>query len=85
MKNKLNNSLMVLESERDQIKIRLKEQIRSIRHSLNNLESNLDSNETIYESAGLQGNAIHLDVYLGKLVSYDRAIKLFKTHIDEGV
>lgn len=72
----MDNNLMVLEVEAGQIQLRLKEKIRSIRYTLDNLESKLNNNEKLYESDGLQGNTTDIDVYLAKLVSYERAIKL---------
>lgn len=81
---KVNNNLMILETEKEQTKLRLKEQIRSIRYSLDNLESKLDNGEHLYDSDGLQGNGAQIDTYLVKLVAYERAIQLFNRSLNKG-
>lgn len=78
-----NVHLMVLESEKTQAEIRLKDQIRSIRNTLDNLESKLESGDLLYESDGLQGNGVYIDSYLNKLVAYQRSIEQFKLHLDK--
>jgi ATP-dependent Lon protease len=73
-----NNKLIMLKAEKQQTEMRLKEQIKSIRYTLDALESKLTNNEKLYDSDGFQGNAVNVDVYLTKLVAYERAIELFK-------
>lgn len=74
----MNNDLLVLETEKNQAEIRLKDQIESIRNILDNLEYKLNNNHTLYDSDGLQGNGNYIDVYLSKIVVYEKAIERFK-------
>ncbi|PDY14136.1 hypothetical protein COO16_04010 [Bacillus pseudomycoides] len=78
-----NSKLMILEAEKKQAKMRLKDQIKSVRYILDNLESKLEKNEQLYESDGMQGNATNIDIYLSKMVAYERAIELFKSCLNE--
>ncbi|MEC4033173.1 hypothetical protein [Bacillus subtilis] len=82
MTNEINNNLMILEAEKERAELRLKEQIKSIRNALDNLEYKLNNNYSLYNSDGLQGNGVCLDVYLNKLVVYEEAVKRFKSHLD---
>ncbi|MGG1147000.1 hypothetical protein [Bacillus wiedmannii] len=82
MTNEINNQLIMLEAEKRQAEMRLKDQIKSIRYTLDNLESKLSKNERLYESDGLQGNATNIDIYLNKMVAFERAIELFKSNLN---
>ena len=72
---------MIIESERSQAEIRLKNQIETIKTIISNLERKIENNETIYDSDGLQASGVYLDSYLNKLVAYQRAIEQFKLAI----
>ncbi|MCY8539420.1 hypothetical protein [Bacillus haynesii] len=78
MENEINNNLVVLETEKERAALRLKDQIRSIRDALDNLESKISNNQDLYDSDGLQGNGVYIDVYLSKVVSYTREIERLK-------
>lgn len=71
------NKLLLLSAEKEHTELRLKEQIHSIRNTLDNLEYKLNNKEHLFESDGLQGDASYIDVYLTKIVAYERAIKIF--------
>lgn len=83
MPNKINNNLMILEIEKEQAELRLKDQIKSIRYVLDNLESKLNNNESLYESDGLQGNVVWIDIYLSKIAAYEKSIERFKAHLEK--
>jgi len=83
MKTQLNNQLTVLEIERDQNEQKLRDQIRSIRSRLDNLERKLDNKEDLYDADGLQGNGNSVDMYLAKVVTYGYAIERFKKLFDK--
>ncbi|ASB89348.1 MULTISPECIES: hypothetical protein [Bacillales] len=74
---KENRNLVILEAEREQAKMRLENEISSIRNMLDNLESKLKNNQQLYISDGLQGNGSNIDKHLAQLATYDRAIELF--------
>ncbi|MCY9226029.1 hypothetical protein MOF11_13445 [Bacillus haynesii] len=78
MENEINNNLVVLETEKERAALRLKDQIRSIRDALDNLESKISNNQDLYDSDGLHGNGVYIDVYLSKVVSYTREIERLK-------
>jgi hypothetical protein len=78
-----NRNLIILEAEREQAKIRLENQISSIRNMLDNLESKLKGNEQLYISDGLQGNGSNIDKHLAQLATYDRAIELFNRELNK--
>lgn len=78
MANEIENTITILEAEKLQIGIRLNEQIKSIRNTLDSIESKLSNNEKIYDSDGFQGNSTQIDIYLTKFVAYERAIYLIK-------
>lgn len=71
-------TLMMMEAERQQAEIRVLALINSLRNTLNNLEDRIKSGEELSKSQGLQGNGDHLDVYLIKLVTYDKVIAQVK-------
>ncbi len=81
--NKMISELMIMETEKEQVNITLREQIKSIRNTLDNLERKLDSNESLSEFDGLQGNGNNIDVYVTKSVIYDKAISRFKAYIEK--
>lgn len=81
--NKMISELMIMETEKEQTEIKLREQIKSIRNTLDNLERKLDSNENFYEFDGLQGNGNNIDLYITKIVTYDKAISRFKDYIEK--
>ncbi|MGG4362852.1 hypothetical protein [Bacillus licheniformis] len=82
MKTDINSSLMILKSERDSAALKLRDLIDSTKHTLNRLESKLKSNKRLYDSDSLQGMGGEIDIYIGKLVSYERAIERLKEHVD---
>ncbi|MCY8636651.1 hypothetical protein MOD96_02385 [Bacillus sp. S17B2] len=85
MKTDINSSLMILKSERDSAALKLLDLIESTKHTLRRLESKLESNKRLYDSDSLQGMGGEIDIYIGKLVSYERAIERLKEHLDSDV
>lgn len=82
MASPLNHQLLVLETEQEHTEMRLRQQIESMRTTLNNLERKLDKDDTIYDSDGFQGNATFLDMYVVKYATYQRSIEQFKKHLE---
>ncbi|KOS61495.1 hypothetical protein FJQ98_16360 [Lysinibacillus agricola] len=72
------STLMMMEAERDQAELRVLAQINSLRNTLNNLENVIKNGEAISESQGLQGNGDYLDIYLTKLITYNKVIEQVK-------
>jgi len=79
-----NNHLMILEVEKERAEIQLKDQLSSIRRMIDNLELKLENGDHthLYTSDGLQGNGGNIDIYLNQLVTYNRAIELFKKQLN---
>lgn len=71
-------TLMMMEAERQQAEIRVLALINSLRNTLNSLEDGIINSAELSESQGLQGNGDHLDVYLTKLVTYNKVIAQVK-------
>ena len=76
MENKMNNEVIILGAEKYQIELAVREQIKSLRKSLDILESKLDSKEKLSEYDGLQEVTVHIDRNVSKLSAYTRAIEL---------
>lgn len=68
------NDIIVFESEVESAKVRLKEQIDIVRRTMDVLEEKLNTGANLYESDGLQGNAVPIDVQLAKIVAYERVL-----------
>lgn len=79
-----NNHLLVLQVEKEAIERQLKEKIKSLRYTLDNLEAKLDNKEKLYGSEGLQGDAVYLDVAVNKIATYDRGIEKLEAMLKEG-
>ena len=76
-------NLMILKSEQEQAKNRLKQQITTVRNIIDGLEKRIDGEDSyIYASSGLQGNSSSIDIYLNQYVAYTRAIELFEREFD---
>ena len=78
-----NNHLLVLQVEKEAVERQLKEKIKSLRYTLDNLEAKLDNKEKIYGSEGLQGDAVYLDVAVNRIATYDRAIDKLEAMVEE--
>lgn len=74
---KENRNLVILVTEKEQVKMQLANQITSIRNVLEGLESKLKNNQDLYISDGLQGNGANIDKLLAQLVTYNRSIEIF--------
>lgn len=72
-------NLLILKTEQEQTKNRLKDQISIARNIIDNLDKNLEKgNIHLSSSDGLAGNSSSIDIYLNQYISYTRAIELFE-------
>lgn len=72
----MNNTAIILGAEKYQIELAIREQIKSLRNSLDKLESKLEDKEKLYEYDGLQEVTVHIDRNVSKLTAYNRAIEV---------
>lgn len=71
-----NVKLIHIETRIEQVKIRLEDQIKSIRQSLDGLEDVLTNDKSVYKSLGLQGAGDQLDNYIYELAALEEMLKL---------
>jgi transcriptional regulator with XRE-family HTH domain len=76
-------NLKILETEREQVKVRLENQISIARNTLEKLESKLKNGQELYILDGLQESGSNIDKCLAQLVTYDRSIELFKRELNK--
>ena len=79
MNVKLHNSILILEVDKRQEELKVKEQIKSLRRSLDALEGKLENSEKVYDSGGIHGVVGNIDSSVNKIVAFNRAIELLKS------
>lgn len=72
-------NLIILKSQKQQVEIRLNQQLDSVQNTIENLKYKLNEDqEYLSKSDGLQSNGHSIDSLLSELVTLNRAIELFE-------
>ncbi|PYE51587.1 hypothetical protein HUB98_06115 [Paenibacillus barcinonensis] len=83
MEKRIRINLMIMRTEKQNTLLKLNDHLNSVRNKIESLQSKVDNSEVLYESDGLQGNAVFIDTCISKLIVYDRAIAQYKELLSE--
>lgn len=70
---------MTLEAEKVQLEIVLLEKVKSLRQTLDVVETKLKDGSLLYNSDGFQGNTVQLDITIARLVAIQKFLDSLKS------